>query len=210
MNVTLERFVTGPIETNTYLVISEKSTCLIIDPSSECDEVIRCVNERSLIPQGIVITHGHFDHIVGIPEIIAPFPDTPVLISRAERSTLSNPHHNMSTLLGRSFSYTGKADNLDEGHFVLGDFTGEVFLVPGHSPGGAALLLGTYLLCGDILFAGSVGRTDFPGGNHRQLIEGIMTKLMKLADETIVCPGHGGRSTIGRERRMNPYLTGAL
>jgi len=208
MAISLERFVTGPIETNTYLLINNEKSCLIIDPSSGCDEVLQYIREHDLTPQGIVITHGHFDHITGIPEVVAIFPQLQVFINSAERSTLTNPNHNMSLLMGMSFTYSGAAAMLDEGLFTTGEFTGEVYCVPGHSPGGCALLVDRFLLCGDILFAGSVGRTDFPGGNHSQLIDGIKSKLMKLPDDTVVCPGHGGRSTIGRERRVNPYLSG--
>lgn len=210
MAVTLERFITGPIETNTYLLLHNVKTCLIIDPSSECGEVLQFIVDHDLELQGIVITHGHFDHIGGIPEVMAAYPQVPVFINPAERSTLTNPQHNMSVLMGMSFTYHGEATMLDEGPFTAGDFSGEVYCVPGHSPGGCALLIDHFLLCGDILFAGSVGRTDFPGGNHSQLIDGIKNKLMKLPDETIVCPGHGGRSTIGRERRVNPYLHGGV
>lgn len=206
MTFTLERFVTGPIETNTYVIYNDALECLIIDPSSGCKAVLDYVVSKKLSLLGIIITHGHFDHIAGIPEITALYPSTVTWIHSAERTTLTNPRHNMSYLLGASFSYDGAACDLDEGEFVLGNIRGKVYWVPGHSPGGCALHIDKYLLCGDILFASSVGRTDFPGGDHETLIQGITSKIMVLDDETIVCPGHGGRTTVGRERRMNPYL----
>jgi glyoxylase-like metal-dependent hydrolase (beta-lactamase superfamily II) len=206
MSITLKRFVTGPINTNTYIVQNESNDCLIVDPSSGCDEVIAFLLDKQLQPQGIIITHGHFDHIVGIPEIVARFPSVVTYIHPAERSTLTNPMHSMSIMAGVSFYYNGVVRDIEEGPFTIGSFIGRVFVIPGHSPGGCALHIDNYLLCGDILFPGSVGRTDFPGGNQASIIAGIRSKLLTLADETIVCPGHGGRTTIGRERRLNPYL----
>jgi glyoxylase-like metal-dependent hydrolase (beta-lactamase superfamily II) len=206
MSISVERFITGPIETNTYVVIADSSECLIIDPSSGLDEVMSLIRDEQLKPQAIVITHGHFDHIAGIPEVLAEYPHTPVYVHPNEKTMLTDPMHNMSFLLGERFSYRGALSDLNEGAFNAGKISGTVFLVPGHSPGGCALLVDKYLLCGDILFAGAIGRTDFPGGSQDLLVEGIRTKLLPLADETVVCPGHGGRTTIGRERQMNPYL----
>ena len=206
MNVHVERFVTGPIETNTYLVADDSGDCIIIDPSSGLDEIIRFISEEQITPRAIVATHGHFDHIGGIPELIAVYPALPVYIHPGERELLRDPVQNMSVILGINFSYTGEIRDLEEGPFSIGALSGTVFLIPGHSPAGCALLIGNFLLCGDILFAGSIGRTDFPGGSQVRLIAGIREKLLPLDDAVVVCPGHMGRTTIGRERRMNPYL----
>jgi hydroxyacylglutathione hydrolase len=206
MSISVERFITGPIETNSYLVISDSKECLIVDPSSGLDDLVALIREEQLSPQAIVITHGHFDHIGGIPEVLDEYPRLPVYAHPDEKKLLTDPMFNMSFMLGEHFSFQGTISDLDEGVFTAGNIAGTVFCIPGHSPGGCALLVDKYLLCGDILFAGSVGRTDFPGGSQELLIDGIRKKLLPLDDEVVVCPGHGGRSTIGRERRMNPYF----
>ncbi len=207
MSITVEKFVTGPIETNTYIIADKKSKeCLIVDPSNGVDEVLSFITKEKLKPLAIIITHGHFDHIGGIPEITDRFPEIPVYIHPKEKIMLSDPGHNMSFMMGENFSYKGRVLELNEGPFTIGSISGTVFVIPGHSPAGCALLIDKYLFCGDILFAGSIGRTDFPGGDQNQLVEGIKKKLLTLDDETAVCPGHMGRSTIGREKRTNPYL----
>lgn len=206
MKINVERFITGPIETNTYIVYNELSECLIVDPSSGCEDVISFITKEMLKPLGIIITHGHFDHIIGIPEILARFSSVITYIHPGEKDMLTIPRHNMSLLFGKPFNCNCATADLSEGIFTLGGFNGRIYVISGHSPAGCALHIDNYLLCGDILFAGGVGRSDFPGGSHESLIAGIKTKLMTLADETVVCPGHGGRTTIGRERRLNPYL----
>ncbi len=206
MSVSVERFVTGPIETNTYIVYNESKECLIVDPSNGVEEVLAFITKEQLQPQAILITHGHFDHIGGIPEVIDRFPGLPVYIHPQEREMLSNPEQNMSLMVGIAFSYDGAVIDLDEGAFTIGSFSGTVIMISGHSPAGTAFLIENVLLCGDILFAGSIGRSDFPGGSQKNLVDGIREKLFPLDDTVVVCPGHGGRTTIGRERRMNPFL----
>ena len=206
MSVSVERLVTGPIETNTYVVYNESKDCLVIDPSTGVDPVLQFIVQEQFTPQAILITHGHFDHIGGIPELVSRFPSLPVYIHPGERSMLRRPEENLSQMMGIDFRYEGNASDIDEGPFTVGSFSGMAMLIPGHSPAGCAFLIGNILLCGDILFAGSIGRSDFPGGSQTTLVEGIKEKLLTLDDAVVVCPGHGGRTTIGRERRMNPFL----
>ncbi|MCX7725533.1 MAG: MBL fold metallo-hydrolase [Chitinispirillaceae bacterium] len=205
-NVKVEKFVTGPLETNTYVVYTSSNNSIIIDPSSGLDSMISFLTDKNLIPLAIIITHGHFDHIIGIPEIVKKYGEIPVFIHPLERETLTDPYQNMSFMMGKEFSYKGEIRDLTEGEFSIDDIKGRVLFVPGHSIGGCALLIDSHLFCGDILFAGSIGRTDFPGGNYELLIKGIKEKILTLTDDTVVCPGHGGRTTIKRERFMNPYL----
>lgn len=206
MTVSVLKFVTGPIETNTYLVYNEEKRCFIVDPSSGCEKLLKVIRDESLIPESIILTHGHFDHMLGVPEVQKEFPNVLLYVHPSEKQMLQDPEYNGAVLIGSTFTYTGDTHDLVEGEMEIGSFKVQVIAVPGHSPWGIALYLEKYLFCGDILFAGSIGRSDFAGGNQALLVEGIKTKLLVLPDETIVCPGHMGRSTIGREKKSNPFL----
>jgi hydroxyacylglutathione hydrolase len=202
----IEKFVTGPIETNTYLIVNDEKKCILIDPSMGCEEILQHFKINGYIPEAIVITHGHFDHVIGIDEIKGSYPDLDVFINPGEAVLLKNPAMNGSSMIGYEYKYTGVIKDLIEGDMTIGSVDLKVIVVPGHSPAGTAVLIGKYLICGDILFAGSVGRSDLMGGDGDLLIKGIREKLLILPDETVVCPGHGGRTTIARERRENPFL----
>ena len=206
MSVSVEKFILGPIETNAYLVINESKKCLCIDPSSNCDELLQEIRIQNLELEVIILTHGHFDHIMGVPEIKEQYPLVPLYTHPNELELLKDPQFNGSFLIGVTFTIKDHVNEINEGNIEIGSFSCQIFSVPGHSPGGIAIKIEQYLFCGDILFAGSVGRTDLIGGNEQQLLDGIRKKLLVLPDETIVCPGHGGRTTIGREKKMNPYL----
>lgn len=204
--ITIGKFVTGPIETNTYVIANTANEAIVFDPSAGCGEVIEYLKSGSLVPKAIIITHGHFDHIIGIPEIESVYPDISVFIHPSEKKFLVNADYNGSYMLGEKFVYTGQISDLIEGEMEIGKFSLKIYLVPGHSPGGCAIYIDKYLFCGDILFANSIGRSDLPGGDGELLVKGIVEKLLVLPEDTIVCPGHGGRTTIGREKRNNPFL----
>lgn len=206
MPLTVLKFITGPIQTNTYLVYNENKKCFIVDPSSGCDKLIELIKKESFEVESIVITHAHFDHIMGIPEILDISPDIAIYVHSLEKMMLKDAELNSSVLIGENFSYQGSTIDLVEGEMKIGSFDAKVFEVPGHSPCGIALYIEKYLFCGDVLFAGSIGRTDFAGGDQRKLIEGIKMKLLALPEDTVVCPGHMGRTTIGREKKTNPFL----
>ncbi|MFP4240694.1 MAG: MBL fold metallo-hydrolase [Chitinispirillaceae bacterium] len=201
-----EKFITGPLDVNTYVVMNEQGRCLIIDPSGNCGDVLDYIRKKDLVPAAIVLTHGHFDHILGIPEITFEYPDLSVYIHTGDRNMLSDPVLNGSVLMGESFTYSGMIFDLTEGERTLDSFSVKVLHIPGHSAGGCALLLDNVCFCGDNVFAGSVGRTDLPGGDAEALLSNIRQKLLSLPDRTVLCPGHGGRTTVGREKQMNPFL----
>jgi glyoxylase-like metal-dependent hydrolase (beta-lactamase superfamily II) len=211
MNITITKFVTGPLETNTYVVSKKQESVLVIDPSSNCEELLGHLKSKKLGVEAILLTHGHFDHLLGISEIQAYAPKAPVWVHPDEKFLLASPQYNGSFMIGMSFAYRGKTSDLNEGPVTIGAFTFEVLHIPGHSPGGAAFVFReggeTACIAGDSLFPGSIGRSDFPGSDGSALISAIKTKLISLPDDTVVYPGHMGRTTIGRERRLNPFLT---
>jgi hydroxyacylglutathione hydrolase len=205
--ISVDRFVTGPLETNSYLIVDEaKKCCLIIDPAGGCDELVLAIERDSLRPEAIVLTHAHFDHCMGIPEVLERFGSLPVYVHPSETAYLKKPFLNGAPLIGSQFTYEGITQSLSEGTMNIGSFTLDIRHVPGHTPGGCTIVIGNHCLCGDALFAGSIGRSDLPGGDGELLVAEIKRKLMALPDNTIVYPGHGNRTTIGRERRNNPFL----
>lgn len=206
MEIDIKRYITGPIETNTYLVL-KNSSCMVVDPSSDCDDVCEFIDDNRLTVNAVLLTHGHFDHILGVEEILKRYSGINVWIHGNEKIFLEKAEYNGSMMIGIQYSYKGPIKELHEGIMNIGQFEFSVLHVPGHSPGGCAFIFGKSCLCGDSLFAGSIGRTDLPGGNGELLLKNIREKLFFLPDETVVYPGHGGRTTIGREKRLNPFFT---
>jgi glyoxylase-like metal-dependent hydrolase (beta-lactamase superfamily II) len=206
MSVNIERIVAGPIDTNAWIVYNDDKKCFIVDPSSGCEEILGFIKEKNLNPESIIITHSHFDHILGIPEIIKCYPDLKLYVHPKEALLLKRSDLNGSYMIGMDFTYDKPVIDLTEGPMTIGSFPLTVLVVPGHSPAGCAVLIDKYCICGDILFAGSIGRSDLPGGNGELLVKGIREKMLVLPDDTVVCSGHGGRTTIGREKKENPFL----
>lgn len=210
----IEGFALGPFATNCYLVGDrEAGECWIVDAGYDPGELIERVRELGLTPQGVVLTHAHIDHIWGLDELRRAFPGrVPVTIHEAERSWLGDPVLNLSAGMGEVFA-TGGPDEVVRGGETLsmGGVEWKVLHTPGHSPGGITLYsaeAGTALV-GDTLFAGSIGRFDFPTSDQSALERSIRERLYALPDETVVLPGHGPSTTIGREKRSNPFVRGA-
>ncbi|MCL2218893.1 MAG: MBL fold metallo-hydrolase [Chitinispirillia bacterium] len=203
-----KKIVTGRIETNTYVIPGGIGGCLVIDPADDCGEVIAYLRENRLNPLAILLTHGHFDHIMGVKEIVDAFGATgiEVYIHDGDKELLGNPARNGSAYFGESFSYSKDIKPLSDGPMKVGEFEFKVLHLPGHTQGGCAFLFEDVCFCGDTIFANSVGRTDLPGGDYRQLMHSINEKILTLPPETILCPGHGGRTTVEREMRSNPHL----
>ncbi len=202
----IERYAIGPLETNCYLVYNDQKDAIVIDPSSGCTDVLDKIEKEGLHLRAVVLTHGHFDHLMGIPEVRAKHSEVPVWVHPDERPLLQDPEFNGSTLIGARFAFTEPTEALTETDHRFGSIECRVLHVPGHSPGGCALVLGPDCFSGDALFAGSIGRTDFPGGDHDTLITRIKEKLLSLPEDTVVYPGHGNRTTIAREKRRNQFL----
>jgi hydroxyacylglutathione hydrolase len=206
MPIEIKQFTTGPIETNTYVVSDEKKKCLIVDPSSGCKAVLDYIEDNALNPGAVILTHGHFDHILGIPEVVKKFPKISLWVHPLDVDLIRRADYNGSLMIGQDFFYSGPLHDLKEGRMNVGGINFSVLHVPGHTPGGCALVFEDHCLAGDSLFAGSVGRTDFECSDGELLIRSIKEKLLTLPEQTVVYPGHMGRTTIGREKRMNPFL----
>jgi len=207
----IDRLILGEYQTNCYVVrLSEQAKdCLIIDTGLDAGPLLEFLDEHKLNPIACVITHGHIDHIAGIEKLRARFPRVVVYIHKLDAEMLTDSMSNLSFISGQSFNADEADHIIDDGDVIeKAGIKLRVIHTPGHTPGGICLYAETegLIFVGDTLFADSVGRADFPGGNMRQLIEGIKTKLLILPEETVVYPGHGNRTTIGREKANNPFL----
>ncbi len=206
----IETFVLGPYATNCYVVrTAGDPRCWIIDAGYVPEPLIESVKEQGLTPQAIILTHAHADHIAGLGEIKDAFPDAPILLHEAESAWLSDPELNLSASFGAPFT-TPPADRLLTGDETL-DLAGtswKVIFTPGHSPGGVTLWSAkeNCSFVGDTLFAGSIGRYDFPTCDREILFRSIRQTLYKLPEQTTVYPGHGPTTTIGVEKTTNPFV----
>jgi len=211
MPMKIDRLILGDYQTNCYILrpAEQSADCLIIDTGTEAEEILDFLKKHRLISVAAVMTHGHIDHIGGMVELRRNFPDLKVYIHKSDAVMLSEPMRNLSAMTGIPY-VAQPADFLIEEPFTI-DRVGirfDVIHTAGHTPGGICLYSKDdgVLFSGDTLFAESVGRTDFPGGSMSQLIKNIKTKLLVLPDETVVYPGHGPSTTIGQEKRNNPFL----
>lgn len=207
----IEHLILGSYETNCYIVRDNETAkdCLIVDTGLEAGGLIEFLQSQELNPVSAVFTHGHADHITGIPLLREKYPEIKIYIHKLDGKMLTRATSNLSVLAGRIFR-TKPADSLIEEGDVI-EAAGvklQVLHTPGHTQGGICLYSKDeqVIFSGDTLFAGSVGRTDMPGGNMAQLIEGIKEKLLPLPEETVVYPGHGPVTTIGQEKANNPFL----
>lgn len=202
-----------PFAENTYVVWRPgRNDAIVVDPGFEPDAIFETLVSKNLTPVLILNTHGHVDHIAGNAAMKERFPDAPLIIGAGDAIMLTDPMQNLSGLSGVSIISPPPERTVSEGETIeAAGITFEVFDIPGHSPGHVVFVLRDaeppIVLGGDVLFAGSIGRTDFPGGDLDQLLTGIRTKLWPLPDATKVYPGHGPVTTIGAEKRSNPFLS---
>ncbi|HET9783087.1 MAG TPA: MBL fold metallo-hydrolase [Candidatus Dormibacteraeota bacterium] len=194
--------------TNSYLVEDEEThDAVVIDANLEPDLVIDVAKERSANVRAIVLTHTDLDHIAGLHELREAFGDVPIAVHGHEREVVESGKP-LRREFGPLATQLGNIENLVEGEsYRAGSLAFEVLHTPGHSPGGVSLKIDGFVFTGDALFASSIGRSDFANSDGAALIDGIKAKLLTLPDDTIVYSGHGPATTIGRERRTNPFLT---
>lgn len=208
----IDRLILGDFETNCYVVRTDESAleCLVIDAGLDSRDMIAFLTQRGLTPRAVVLTHGHVDHIAGLAALRSRFPELRVYIHKLDGPMLTDSQANLSEMAMLPFEtdpadvLLEDGDTVEEAGIVL-----KVLHTPGHTPGGICLYAETegIVFAGDTLFADGVGRTDFPGGDWDRLLDGIRTKLFALPERTAVYPGHGMRTTIGREKASNPFLT---
>ncbi len=208
----IDRLILGEFETNCYVVRADESArdCVVIDTGLDSREMMAFLAEHRLTPAAVILTHGHVDHIAGLAALRSAFPQVRVYIHRLDGPMLTDSRSNLSRMARMPFATAAAdvlladGDTIDEAGIVL-----KVLHTPGHTPGGICLYAESegVVFAGDTLFAGGIGRTDFPGGDTEQLLDSIRAKLFVLPDPTAVHPGHAMRTTIGREKASNPFLT---
>ena len=205
--------VSVAFDENAYVIFAEPNgPAVVIDPGLEPDKILRYLDARSLRVAAILNTHGHADHIAGNGALKQRYPDAPLCILQADAPMLTDAVLNLSQPFGIALQ-SPPADRLlqDRDSIVEAGLQLEVMHIPGHSPGHVVFVLGgepAVVFGGDVLFAGSIGRTDFPGGDHELLIAGIRRKLLTMPADTRICPGHGPPTTVGHESRTNPFVSG--
>ncbi len=208
----VKRLILNPFQENTYIIYDQPGEAIIIDPGcydkSDFDEVKWFIDSNDLKVKRLILTHGHIDHILGIDKLKELYNVT--CIAHADDIPLieTSPKHGL--MFGLSLDKAPAIDAFinDGDKISLGKSTIEVIHTPGHSLGGVCFLLPEekMLFTGDTLFNGSIGRTDLPGGNYEILIKSIKNRIIPLGDDFTIYPGHGDSSTIGFERKNNPFL----
>ena len=200
----IKRFISGMVETNSYIFIDENNNCVIVDPDGSESQFINFVKENELNLLCILLTHGHIDHIGAVEGIKKEF-DMDVLAGELEQQVLKDPYLNASLMFGAKTSL--EADRyLKDGEIVnAGSMSFKVMLTPGHTCGSVCYLIEDIIVSGDTLFEGSCGRADLPTGDWNTIVESLM-KLKALKGDYRVLPGHGPATTLDKERRTNMFM----
>lgn len=211
----VETIPSVPFDENTYLFWLEgREDCILVDPGMQPAKIVAAVEKHGLTPVAILLTHGHSDHIFGNTAMKQRWPDVPLIIGHGDAYKLTDPAGNLSAEFGMPFTSPPADQTVAEGETLdLAGMNFKVLETPGHSAGHVMLLFeidgDTHVIGGDVLFRGSIGRSDFFDGDFGQLRDSITQKLFPLPDATTVYPGHGPTTTIGFEKQHNPFVGAA-
>ncbi|MCE5268698.1 MAG: MBL fold metallo-hydrolase [Planctomycetaceae bacterium] len=212
LELQLVTVLSHPFEQNTYLAwLPGHSDCVVIDPGLEPEKIFPHLTQRRLTPAAILCTHGHADHIGGNAAIKQRWPACPIVVGAEDADKLPDSELNLSSAIGKAVLSPPADVTVGDGDtYEAAGLEWQVRAIPGHTAGHVVYLwegqTPATVFVGDVIFAGSIGRSDFPGGDHQQLIQGIRSKLFNLPDDTILLPGHGPATTVGREKRSNPFV----
>lgn len=211
------RMVLGMYQTNCYFVYrADSRDVIVIDPADQGDRIAQTLEKNGFVVAAILITHGHFDHIWGCEALKKAADEKAKELGRepvkvyaceAEKDLLKDPYQNVSKQMRRPCTVDADVDVKDGEEITVAGITCKVITTPGHTAGGCCYYFAEagFLVCGDTLFLESVGRSDFPTGSESQLIRSVREKLFPLPDETLVYPGHGDSTSIGHEKKYNPF-----
>ena len=204
----VERFLTGILSTNCYVAWNEQTKeAVIVDPAAYSKKLAEFLREEGLKPQAVLLTHGHFDHIMGLDALLEEYP-VPVYVHEAEKGLIADPKTNLSLTYTNGYVFEDATYVTDGQKIAAAGVTFEVLFTPGHTSGGCCYYAETenMLFSGDTLFLCSVGRSDLPTGDETTLIRSIKEKLLVLPENTVVYPGHMAATTIQTEKTANPFL----
>lgn len=196
----------GYLETNCYIIFDNNKQGVVIDPGGSSERIISVIQQHDLKISYILLTHVHFDHFLAASDLIKNT-GAKLLVPKCDESSISDPKRSLIGFAPNGSDIILKADGVfDDGNEIIaGELKIKVLSTPGHTPGSSCFICGDLLLSGDTLFAGSIGRTDFPGGDFSE-IQRSLEKLSKLEGDYTVLPGHGPKTTLNSERNGNPYM----
>jgi hydroxyacylglutathione hydrolase len=214
LDIQVARVVSVPLEENAYVAwVKGGKECFVVDPGLEPEKIIEHIERQGLELAAILNTHGHFDHVGGNEALKERWPNARLIIGKGDAPKLTDPYGNLSGGFALPMTSPAADEAVTDGEtFTAAGIELEVLEVPGHSAGHVVFLCRQHdpliAFVGDVIFAGGIGRTDFPDGNYDQLIRGIRTRLYTLPGSTVLLSGHGPETTVGEEKRSNPFVRG--